>query len=322
MSGNRSTTGSSTGALLIGVGMMALAAQWPELTGARPDAGGKFYLSVAGGLGGLMALTGVAGFYQSFLWRQRRQAAQQTSGTYGEAAFATLEECKAAGLLDPDGLYLGMLDGEPLFDNGKTHSLTCAPARQGKGINAVIPNLLHYSGSVLVTDPKGELAAVTGKHREQRFGHRVIILNPWSLHGLPMHRINALQEAIRLASDPRLQRGLTDEVKVIVLQLLPEPEDPRNRFFRDGSRNILRAVLLYLALCKPKLCTLPEMWRIIASPPRLARAVDAMQRSDALGGLLADLGDDLAFQMKDNADQFADFRAGAVQALDIYEPGG
>jgi type IV secretion system protein VirD4 len=47
-----------------------------------------------------------------------------------------------------------------------------------------------------------------------------------------------------------------------------------------------------------------------------------MSRSEALGGLLADIGDDLGYQMEDNPDQFADFRAGAVQALDIYEPGG
>ena len=47
-----------------------------------------------------------------------------------------------------------------------------------------------------------------------------------------------------------------------------------------------------------------------------------MCRSDALGGLLADLGDDLASQINGNPDQFADFRAGAVQALDIFEPGG
>ena len=64
------------------------------------------------------------------------------------------------------------------------------------------------------------------------------------------------------------------------------------------------------------------MWRIIANPKRLERTIDAMRREDALGGILADLGDDLADQMEDNPDLFGDFRAGAIQYLSIYEPGG
>jgi hypothetical protein len=47
-----------------------------------------------------------------------------------------------------------------------------------------------------------------------------------------------------------------------------------------------------------------------------------MSKLDALGGIIADLGDDLAHQMKGNADLFGDFRAGAVQQLSIFEPGG
>lgn len=52
--------------------------------------------------------------------------------------------------------------------------LTCAPARQGKGINVVIPNLLHSQGSVVVTDPKGELAAVTARQRAECFGQKLV----------------------------------------------------------------------------------------------------------------------------------------------------
>ena len=71
-----------------------------------------------------------------------------------------------------------MLDGQPLFHRGKAHLLTVAPARQGKGINVVIPNLLHYAGSVIVTDPKGELVAVTAKHRKERLGQKVVVFKP------------------------------------------------------------------------------------------------------------------------------------------------
>jgi type IV secretion system protein VirD4 len=314
--------GSPTGALLVGVSFFAMAYYWSDMTGARPDAADQLFLDFFMFMGGVSVLSGLAGYYRAWRQREIRKAAEVPSGTFGEAGFSSLEDCAAAGLLNPRGLFLGLLDGQPLFHSGKAHLLTCAPARQGKGIGVVTPNLLHYQGSVVVTDPKGELAAVTAGHRAERFGQKVVIFNPWGLHGLPQQRINPLDGVIALATDARRQRGLTDEVKAIALQLYPEPEDMRNRYWREGARAILRAVLLYLALCEPKRCTLPEMWRIIANPRRLERAIEAMRRSEALGGLLADLGDDLAHQLEDNPEQFGDFRAGAVQALDIYEPGG
>lgn len=314
--------GSYAGSLLLGVSLFAVAHYWPDFVGGQLDAADQLYLGFFKFLGGLSVLGGLSGYYKAWRQAQKRKAAEVPSGTFGEAAFATLDECAAAGLLSPHGLFLGLLEGQPLFYSGKAHLMTCAPARQGKGINVVIPNLLHFSGSMIVTDPKGELAAVTAAHRRQRLGQKVVIFNPWGLHGLPQHGINPLAGVIVLAADPRRRRGLTDEVKAIALQLHPEPEDMKNRYFREGARAILRGILLYLALCVPERCTLPELWRIITNPRRLARTVDAMRRSEALGGLLADLADDLSYQMEDNPDQFADFRAGAVQALDIYEPGG
>jgi type IV secretion system protein VirD4 len=313
---------SPTGTLLLGVSVYALASYWPELTGAVLGPADQLYFGFFKFFGGLAILTGIGGYYKAWRQTQKRKESEMTSGVFGEAEFASVEECAVAGLTDPHGLYLGLLEGQPLFYSGKAHLLTCAPARQGKGIGVVIPNLLHYSGSVVVTDPKGELAAVTADHRRERLGQTVVVLNPWGLHGLPQHRINPLEGLIALAGDAQGQRGLTDEVKAIALQLYPEPEDAKNRYWRDGSRSILRAVLLYLALCAPARCTLPEVWRIVANPKRLERTAEAMRASAALGGLLADIGDDLAVQMEENPEQFADFRAGAVQVLDIYEPGG
>ncbi|MFV0513432.1 MAG: type IV secretory system conjugative DNA transfer family protein [Jhaorihella sp.] len=320
--GQNPNGGSPTAALLLGVSFFAVASYWPQVMGGTPDAADDLYTGFFKLMGGVAMLGGLGGYYKAWQQREKRKASEQTSGTFGEAAFATLEECEHAGLLDPKGLYLGLLDNQPLFYSGKAHLLTCAPARQGKGVGVVIPNLLHYQGSVIVTDPKGELAAVTAEHRRERLGQDVAVFNPWGLHGLPQHRINPLENLIAMAADPASQRGLADEVKASVMQLYPEPEDTRNQFFREGSRGIMRAVQLYLAVCAPKRCTLPEMWRIIANPKRLERTVDAMRREDALGGIIADLGDDLAHQMSGKAELFGDFRAGAVQQLSIFEPGG
>lgn len=308
--------------LMVGGSFFAMAAVYPDIFGTPLDAGDRFRIGTFQAMGGLGIATAVLGAYGRFLRGINRQDAMKPSGIFGKAEFADLAECRAAGLTDPEGLYLGLLGGVPLFFSGKAHLFLDAPARSGKGVGVVTANLLHYQGSVIVTDPKGELAAMTADHRRERFGQDVAVFNPWGLHGLPKNRINPLEGVIELACDPLRQRGLTDEVKAIVMQLYPEPENPQNRFFREGSRSIMRAVLLYLALHAPKRCTLPEMWRLIANPLRFERALRAMRKSEELGGILADLGDDLAARMRDAPEQFENFRAGAVQQLSIFEPGG
>ncbi|MFY0311162.1 type IV secretory system conjugative DNA transfer family protein [Leisingera sp. D0M16] len=315
--------GSPTGAVLVGVVILTPAHFWPELTGGQLDAADQLYSGFFKFIGGMCILSGVAGYYRAWQQREKRKSAERPTGTFGSAAFASPDDCAAAGLLDPRGLYLGLLGGQPLFYSGKAHLITAAPARQGKGISVVIPNLLHYQGSVVVSDPKGELAAVTARHRKERLGQYIIILNPWGLHGLPQHRFNPLQPVIEAAKDPALVRGIADDARALVLQLLPEPEDARNRFFRDGARMILRALLLHLATSGNEArCTLPEMWRIVSSGRRMDSIANEMEASDALFGMVADLGLDLRYQMDENPGQFADFRQGALQALDIFDPCG
>lgn len=254
---------------------------------------------------------------------RKRRAAETPSGVYGSARFMTGDGAAQAGLTDPSGLFLGALDGRMLFHSGKAHLLTVAPARSGKGISVVVPNLLHWQGSVFVTDPKGELAGVTAGHRQRTFGQKVIVLNPWGLHGLPQHRFNPLAYLVDLYDDEAARRGLTEEVAALALQLLPEPEDARNRFFREGSRKLLRAFMLHFASCgRPDACTLPVLWRVLQNAARMDETLVEMAGSDALGGVVADYADDIARTIEKNPETFQSFIEGATQAVSIFDPAG
>lgn len=292
-----------------------------------PEAGGTVHEYAFGGIstfmGGITALKGLQTLRHERKALQSRQDAEHTSGAYGDARFASVEELAAAGLTNPQGLFLGMQDGVPLFFSGKAHLLTVAPARKGKGIAAVIPNLLHYPGSVFVTDPKGELASVTAKHRAEMFGHKVVVLNPWGLHGLPQHRFNPLQGLVDAYADEHLRRGLLEDAASLALQLLPEPADGKNRYFREGSRKILRALMLHFATIEDgKRCTLTELWRTLQSATRLKKIIVAMAGNESLNGIIADFADDMASQIADSPEQFGDFREGALQAVSIFDPNG
>lgn len=273
--------------------------------------------------GAAVAMSGI-GLIEKENERIRKiEEANTPSGTFGAASFLDGAAAEYSGLTDPSGLFLGTLDGRMLFHNGKAHLLTVAPARQGKGIAAVIPNLLHWQGSVFVTDPKGELAAVTGPHRQNNFGQKVYVLNPWGLHGLPQHRFNPLAHLVDLYQTEGGRRSLTEEVAALALQLLSEPEDSRNRYFREGSRKLLRGLMLHLATRgQPENCTLPELWRLLQNTSRFNAALIEMAGSDALAGVVADMADDIAGIIENSPEAFQSFIEGARQAVAIFDPSG
>ncbi len=63
---------------------------------------------------------------------------------------------------------------------GDAHLCTVAPTRSGKGVGVIIPNLLAYTGPVVVFDPKGENYTVTARRRRE-MGHRVIKPDPFGV---------------------------------------------------------------------------------------------------------------------------------------------
>lgn len=63
--------------------------------------------------------------------------------------------------------------------------MTVAPTGSGKGIGAVIPNLLDYPGSALVLDVKGENAAVTAPAPGGRSARAVYSVDPFAVNGDP-----------------------------------------------------------------------------------------------------------------------------------------
>jgi type IV secretion system protein VirD4 len=86
--------------------------------------------------------------------------------TFGSARWATRWMLRRADVLGERGLILAKVNRKLLRDNNAEGSvLVLAPQGAGKGVGPVICNLLDYRGSILCTDPKGENAAITARHR-------------------------------------------------------------------------------------------------------------------------------------------------------------
>lgn len=142
-----------------------------------------------------------------------------------------------------EGQYLGWA--------GDGHILTVAPTRSGKGIGLVIPNLLHYPGSVLVVDPKGENYAVTHRYREEVLGQQIVCLDPFHIvlgKDEVSDSINPFDGIVDykkptstyLTQNPEL----LDEANMIADALImrgPEEKDPH---WNDKCRTLLKGLIL------------------------------------------------------------------------------
>src|ERR1700682_6233617 len=81
--------------------------------------------------------------------------------------------------------------GGKIAYEGERHLLLFGPNGTGKGTRFLIPNLLSIKNrSLVVIDPKGELAAVTADYR--RTVGDVIMLNPFNVLGLGSAGFNPL----------------------------------------------------------------------------------------------------------------------------------
>ena len=164
-----------------------------------------------------------------------------------------------------EGLFLGWHDGDMLRYDGDGHLLTVAATRSGKGVGAIIPNLLSYSGSVVVSDPKGENYYVTARYRREVLGQEVVALDPFELTRpirLESWSFNPL-DLIDLSSRDYVETAMM-MADMIVTQHGPDP-DPH---WNDEAKALIYAFILYVAgLSDQSRRHLVEVRRLLTQPP-------------------------------------------------------
>jgi type IV secretion system protein VirD4 len=162
------------------------------------------------------------------------------------------------------GVHLGHLDDRPM--------VTIAGARAGKTSTVLEPNLYLYPGSMLVLDPKGELARSASYRRAM--GHNVFVLDPFGQSGEPCASFNPLAEL-----DPD-SPSLVDDVVSITNALVPDDGDTRSKHWNDSARMLLVGLIL-LTLTLPKserhLVTVRELLCLTYKPLALAAKAAAMR---------------------------------------------
>ena len=110
------------------------------------------------------------------LWKRPSQS------LHGEARFSGMADLAKAGFFKETdtSVIVGKSGGKLLHYSGQQFALLAAPTRSGKGVGIVIPNLLHYKGSVVVLDIKQENFKLTSGYRKENLGQEVYLFNPFA----------------------------------------------------------------------------------------------------------------------------------------------
>lgn len=236
----------------------------------------------------------------------------QASELLGGGRLGNLEDAKREGMLDNSGLFLGALEGRPIFYNGDMHLLNYGMTRSGKGRDIVLPNLAHVlNRSIVVNDIKdGENAYATADHRKSH-GHRIVTINPYGKLGAPSFKLNPFQRIVDKA-----QRGesVTEDALQMCMTLVP-PKKEKDGWVAAGAQQILAIWLEWSARYRPDRCTLSNMWRFVFKD--FVETVTAILDcgDDALAGLAVKIVD-----LKDSTDQWNAYESELTTALWNFRP--
>ena len=202
---------------------------------------------------------------------------------HGSARWATKKDIIAAGLLPRERTILEVITGKPapasagvyvggwvdkrgrfyyLRHNGPEHVLTYAPTRSGKGVGLVLPTLLSWDQSCVITDLKGELWEMTAGWRKEYAKNRVLRFEPASSTSV---RWNPLDE-VRLGTEYEV--GDVQNLATLIV-------DPDGKGFIDHWQKTAFALLsglilhaLYQAAEKGGTATLAGVDAMLTDPER------------------------------------------------------
>ena len=203
---------------------------------------------------------------------------------HGSARWANQHDIERAGLLPrpitvwqqltgkkklaSDGVYVGAwLDKKGvtryLRHNGAEHVLCYAPTRSGKGVGLVIPTLLSWEHSAVITDLKGELWALTSGWRQKYAGNKVLRFEPAAVSGGVYW--NALDE-IRLTTEYEVG----DVQNLATLLVDPDGKGLITHWQKTAQALLVGVILhvLYKAQQEGTDATLPAVDAILSNPDR------------------------------------------------------
>lgn len=183
---------------------------------------------------------------------------------FGAARWARPWHLWRAGLTKPGGLFLGRSWWRDLYHRGEGHILTIAGTGAGKSAGLVVPTLCTLTeGSIVVTDPSGELAAMT--HRRRAEIGPVVFLNPYASVfrdgvglDLPDHGFNPFS-----ILDPSKPYFISDTQKLAQLLMVTDRRESGSYWNDEGAEFLALMIAKIRLYDAPDLHNLAFLYRVV-----------------------------------------------------------
>ena len=208
----------------------------------------------------------------------------------------------------PGKLFLGVVDGVeeedeegrlyvtggvPIGVKDDRHICTFAGSRAGKGRAVIVPNMLHYPGSVLALDPKGELAMITARQR-QALGHNVHVLDPFGITKEHYPGEAQLLKGFNPVSAMRKDHLVEDAA--LIADAIVVRGDSRDPHWDESALAFIEGLLLHIRTWggyqgRASLLTLRDVIGRAAGEPRKTLWAE-MRLNEEAGGVIQSAADD------------------------------
>lgn len=236
-------------------------------------------IAQATGAGTMVAVLGLGLAMTVSAIRSNTSKAQEHM--HGSARWAKRDDIERAGLLprakkespDAPAVFVGAWEDEKgqlhyLKHSGPEHVLCFAPTRSGKGVGLVVPTLLSWTPSALITDLKGELWALTAGWRKKYGGNRVLRFEPASSRDCV--KWNPLEE-IRLGTD----NEVGDVQNLATLLVDPDGKGLESHWQKTAQALLVGCILhlLYKAKNEGGVANMTALDKMLADPSRPVAAL-------------------------------------------------
>ena len=146
---------------------------------------------------------------------------------------------------------------------GERHLLVVGTNGCGKGTRILLPNLLNMRGarSLVVVDPKGELAAVSVPFRA--FVGRVAVLNPF---GVLTDRVG-FEDMVSVGCNPLIalnpmSQSFNSDAGLLAEAMIPVESKGENRHFDLSARSLVTALIMWVVIEGMKFRRVPTIARM------------------------------------------------------------
>lgn len=209
-------------------------------------------------------------FLVFLLWNQKKTA------VHGNARFSTESEIEEAGLFPKFGTIIGIVGKRILAIKDSLHIAMISPTRGGKGVGIVIPNLLTWVYSCVVTDVKKENFLITSRIRKLIFKNEIYVFDPFNENGIT-HRMNPLTYV-----NTTNKAKMIDDIQMIASYVI-KSADNTDPIWTETPKMLFIGICLYLFETPGKPVTLGQVRRETAVHGDCADYYKALiqQRKDA-----------------------------------------